>query len=116
MTPTYETSETWEHEGVTYNPGDPIKLTDRRGSFSFRMYEKDVEKDSDWIWVFREGYYKMAVRPDRVKPPKRKKKQVVVKTPTETALCSVHRKYKAVRKPKVDCKECWSAYDERHPS
>jgi len=30
------------------------------------------------------------------------------------ALCSVHKAYRAIRKPRTNCAQCWRAYEERH--
>jgi len=29
--------------------------------------------------------------------------------------CKEHPRYKAIRKPKVKCKDCWKYYREKHP-
>lgn len=29
--------------------------------------------------------------------------------------CKKHPKYKAIRKPRVDCEPCWEMYFEEHP-
>jgi len=30
------------------------------------------------------------------------------------ALCSIHKSYRAIRKPRTNCAQCWRAYEERH--
>jgi hypothetical protein len=30
------------------------------------------------------------------------------------ALCSIHKTYRAIRKPRRSCEQCWNAYNERH--
>lgn len=29
-------------------------------------------------------------------------------------MCYKHRKYKAIRPPRVDCDPCWAMYEEKH--
>lgn len=34
--------------------------------------------------------------------------------PRANALCSIHKAYRAIRKPRTSCEQCWEAYNARH--
>jgi len=30
------------------------------------------------------------------------------------ALCSIHKSYRAIRRPRTNCEQCWAAYNSAH--
>lgn len=36
------------------------------------------------------------------------------KVTSANALCSLHKKYRAMRKPRTNCEQCWEAYEQKN--
>lgn len=34
--------------------------------------------------------------------------------PSASALCTLHKTYRAIRKPRTNCEQCWGEYNARH--
>ena len=42
------------------------------------------------------------------------KMSLVERSKKAEALCPRHKSYRAIRKPRTNCEECWEAYGEKH--
>jgi hypothetical protein len=106
-----------EHEEETYKVGDAIDIDGSTGTYTFRVYTKNVTTGASWIEVMWAGHGVRFFHLDKIKRPKRgssaRRHQA---KQTRVVLCREHPKYMALRKPRTECVPCWSAYNERQES
>lgn len=108
-------NESWEHQGVVYAPGDPIRISGERGNFRFYSHGRNTRLNTEWVDVYHEGHHYRSFRPNRVVAPVKKSKGTKQQGQAQSPVpvCDEHKSYTAQRKPRTDCARCWQAYEER---
>jgi hypothetical protein len=108
--------EPFEFKGKTYEVGfqsPSIKIKGESGTFKIISWEISPSTGKLIVNCWWEGFYYRSFYAERIKANRVNKR---TKAGGHVKYCDDHPQYGAIRRPRTDCKPCWSAYNAMHPA